>query len=576
MTDYCRKKFHHLLLDQKIIEQEDLEKALTEQKISGKPVEKLLIELGLVSEENIYKALSDYLNISYLPAGEYPETPLLDIEFPPKFMKQAKFFPLEIKDNTLLITMANPLDFSTIDEITLFANRKIRAFISKESDIVAAIEKHYGGGASTMEQIIGDMGGDEMQLLMSGEDEDIDQLRDMASEAPIIKLVNLIITRGIEDEASDIHIEPFEDKVLVRIRIDGVLHDIESPPKRIQAAITSRVKIMANLNIAERRLPQDGRVRLRVAGKKVDLRVSTVPTLYGESVVMRILDRSNILLSLEDLGFPGEKLNQFEAFIRKPHGIILVTGPTGSGKTTTLYAALEKINSPDKKIITVEDPVEYQLSGVNQIQVAPKIGLTFASGLRSIVRQDPDIMMIGEIRDLETAEIAIQSALTGHMVFSTLHTNDSSGAIARLLDMGVEGYLLSSCLEGILAQRLVRTICKHCKKAIIPDTKVLAQMNINEKERFLVYRGTGCKECKNTGYKGRTGIYELLFVNEELRRLIIEKTSANIIRQKAIQSGLTTLREDGWGKVKKGITTIEEVLRVTQEDEGAILDAISM
>lgn len=576
MIGYNRKKFYTLLLDRKLINQEDLDKAIEEQKNSCDSLEKVLVDLGLLSEENACKVLSDYLNLPFLPASEYPETPLLGIDFPPKFLKQNKFFPLEIKDNTLSIAMVNPLDFSTIDEIVLFTNRKVKVYISKITDVLAAIDKYYGGGSSTMDQIIGGMGEDEMQLVASSEDEDIDQLRDMASEAPIIKLVNLVITRAIEDEASDIHIEPFEDKVLIRLRVDGVLHDIESPPKRIQAAITSRVKIMANLNIAERRLPQDGRVRLRVAGKKIDLRVSTVPTLYGESVVMRVLDRSSILLDLQELGFPEDKLHQFEGMIQKTHGIVLVTGPTGSGKTTTLYSALDKINSPDKKIITVEDPVEYQLSGVNQIQVASKIGLTFASGLRSIVRQDPDIMMIGEVRDFETAEIAIQSALTGHLVFSTLHTNDAPGAITRLLDMGVEGYLVASCLEGVLAQRLIRTICKNCKQPVIPEKKAMDRMNMTQKDRFLVYRGKGCKECKNTGYKGRTGIYELMVINEQIRSLIIEKTGSNVIRQKAIQGGLKTLREDGWEKVKKGITTIEEVLRVTEEDEASVLDAIGM
>jgi len=576
MIGHNNKRIYELLLSQKLIDQDDLNRAIEEQKVSGQPLEKILVELGLVSEENIYKALSVYLRLPFFPASAFPETPLLGIDFSPQFMKQYKFLPLEMKANTLSIATGAPLDFSTIDEIALFANCKIKLYISKESDIVAAIEKHYGGGTTTMERIIGDMNEDEMQLVSSGEDEDINQLRDMASEAPIIKLVNLIITRGIDDGASDIHIEPFEDKVMVRLRVDGILHDIESPPKRLQAAITSRVKIMANLNIAERRLPQDGRVRLRVAGKKVDLRVSTVPTLYGESVVMRILDRSSILLTLEELGFPGDKLSLFESLIRKSHGIVLVTGPTGSGKTTTLYAALDKINSPDKKIITVEDPVEYQLSGINQIQVNGKIGLTFASGLRSIVRQDPDIMMIGEIRDQETAEIAIQSALTGHLVFSTLHTNDSCGAVTRLLDMGVEGYLLASCLEGVLAQRLIRTICKRCRQPVIPDKKALAQMNLPYKENALVYRGKGCEECKGTGYKGRGGLYELLVINEGIRRLIIEKTGANVIRQKAIQGGLKTLRDDGWEKVKKGVTTIEEVLRVTQEDESEVLDAIGI
>jgi type II secretory ATPase GspE/PulE/Tfp pilus assembly ATPase PilB-like protein len=324
---------------------------------------------------------------------------------------------------------------------------------------------------------------------------------------------------------------------------------------------------MAEMNIAERRLPQDGRVRLRILGKKVDLRVSTIPTIYGESVVMRILDRSSIMLSLDELGFPSKSKKSFETLIRKPHGIILVTGPTGSGKTTTLYGALDKINSPDKKIITVEDPIEYQLSGVNQIQVKPKIGLTFASGLRSIVRQDPDIMMVGEIRDLETAEIAIQSALTGHLVFSTLHTNDAPGAITRLLDMGVEHYLAASCLEGVLAQRLVRVICKKCSAKKKPDKQTLKLMELKTAGKLKISMGQGCKDCNFTGYRGRLGIFELLLVNDEIRHLILKKTSANVIRKKAIAMGMATLREDGWQKVKDGITSVEEVLRVTQEED---------
>ncbi len=565
--DIAGNRLGELLIKKGLLNEEDLDRAIGQQSATSERLGKILVDMGFISEDNLYKTLSEQTDIPYLPQSGYPETPILDINFSLKFMREYKFFPLEIKDGTLVIAICNPLDMDTIDELRLFTNLKIRMYLSKESDVMSAIEHHYGGGATTMEKIIEDMAEEELQLLASGEEEDIDHLRDMASEAPIIKLVNLFISRAIEEVASDIHIEPFEEKLLVRLRVDGILHDIESPPKRIQAAITSRVKIMANLNIAERRLPQDGRVRLRVAGKKIDLRVSTVPTLYGESVVMRVLDRGSIFLTLEELGFPHERLVGFEHLIHKPHGIILVTGPTGSGKTTTLYAGLEKINSPDKKIITVEDPVEYQLSGVNQIQVNPKIGLTFASGMRSIVRQDPDIMMVGEIRDRETAEIAIQSALTGHLVFSTLHTNDAPSAITRLLDMGVEGYLVSSCLEGVLAQRLVRIICKNCKQPVIPDKKAIEDMGVQAKDIRIIYSGRGCDICKNTGYHGRTGIFELLTITDPIRHMIIEKTGANVIRQKAIQLGLKTLRDNGWDKVKQGITTIEEVLRVTREEE---------
>jgi general secretion pathway protein E len=390
----------------------------------------------------------------------------------------------------------------------------------------------------------------------------------MASEGPVIRLVNLIITRAIELRASDIHFEPFEDQFRVRYRIDGVLHDVESPPKRLQAAIASRVKIMAKLNIAERRLPQDGRIMLRVKGKEIDFRVSSIPTIHGESIVLRILDKSSIVLDIGTLGFPEDTLGGFTDLIQRPHGIILVTGPTGSGKTTTLYCALEKINSPEKKIITVEDPVEYQLSGINQIQVKAAIGLTFANSLRSIVRQDPDVILIGEIRDAETAEIAIHSALTGHLVLTTLHTNDAPSAITRLIDMGTEDYLLSSTVIGILAQRLVRVACPFCREPYSPSPAVLKEMKLNSSDLagLKVSEVKGCEKCSNTGYWGRTGIYEFLKVTDDIQKLILGKKDSNIIKEAARKNGLRTLREDGWLKVKQGITTISEVLRVTQEE----------
>ncbi len=556
-----------LLLSQQKISAEDLEKALSIQQAGGERLGRLLVNLGFISEEELLKTTARQLNLEYLPLVRFPTSPPLTIGIPTKFMEQYKFFPLSLSDGVLAIAMADPLDTVTIDALRLRTNCRLRVYISKEGDIAEAIERYFGSGSSTMERIVGDIPEGELQYLHADGDEDEDHLRDMAQEAPVIRLVSLIISKAVESKASDIHIEAFEGQLKVRYRIDGILYDTESPPKRLQPAIISRIKIMAEMNIAERRLPQDGRVRLRVLGKKVDLRVSTIPTIYGESVVMRILDRSNIMLDLDDLGFPPTSKKQFESLIRKPHGIILVTGPTGSGKTTTLYGALDKINSPDKKIITVEDPIEYQLSGVNQIQVKPKIGLTFASGLRSIVRQDPDIMMVGEIRDLETAEIAIQSALTGHLVFSTLHTNDASGAITRLLDMGVEHYLAASCLEGILAQRLVRVVCKKCRQEAEPDRQTLRLMGLKDAKGFKIASGKGCKNCNFTGYRGRLGIFELLIINDELRQLILKKTSSNVIRQQAIALGMTTLREDGWKKVKEGITSVEEVLRVTQEED---------
>ncbi len=378
-----------------------------------------------------------------------------------------------------------------------------------------------------------------------------------------------MIARALEQRASDIHIEPFEKELRIRYRIDGILHDIEAPPRKLQAALISRVKLMAKLNIAERRLPQDGRIKLRMLGREIDLRVSSLPTLYGESVVLRILDRSSISVTLDSLGFPFDTLESFDELINRPYGMILVTGPTGSGKTTTLYGALDKINSPDKKIITIEDPVEYQLRGVNQIHVKPQIGLTFASGLRSIVRQDPDVIMVGEIRDYETAEIAVQAALTGHLVFSTLHTNDAAGAVSRLLEMGVEDYLLASSLLGVMAQRLVRNLCRHCRRPVemaVPSRTNGASVSGNGDVPTAVYEATGCDECASTGYRGRNGIFELLMVNEGVRQLVLKRSSADIIKNCAVQQGMRTLREDGWRKVREGATSVSEVLRVTQDE----------
>jgi general secretion pathway protein E len=459
------------------------------------------------------------------------------------------------------------LDFYTIDAIRLATNCEIRPLAGEEPEIMFTIEQFYGAGATPMEKIIEDM---ESIPEYHGEDEEnVDHLRDMASEGPVIRLVNLIITRAIELRASDIHFEPFEEQFRVRYRVDGVLHDVESPPKRLQAAIVSRVKIMAKLNIAERRLPQDGRIMLRVKGKEIDFRVSSIPTIYGESIVLRILDKSSIVLDIEKLGFPPDTMQGFAELIQKPHGIILVTGPTGSGKTTTLYCVLQKINSPDKKIITVEDPVEYQLRGINQIQVKASIGLTFANSLRSIVRQDPDVILIGEIRDAETAEIAIHSALTGHLVLSTLHTNDAPSAITRLIDMGMEDYLLSSTIIGILAQRLVRVACPDCREPYSPNPMILKEMKLDGEDlsHSNIIDVKGCESCSHTGYWGRMGIFEFLKMTDDVQKLILGKKDANIIKEAARKEGMRTLREDGWLKVKQGMTTVSEVLRVTQEEE---------
>jgi len=480
-------------------------------------------------------------------------------------MKQSRFLPVQREEGELTVILHDPLDFYTLDAIRMATGLRVKPLIGAETEIVEALEQLYGAG-TTMEKIIEDI--DNIPEYQLEDEEDVDHLRDMASEAPVIRLVNLIISKAIDIKASDIHFEPYETQFRIRYRVDGVLHDVEAPPKRLQSAIISRVKIMAKMNIAERRLPQDGRIMVRVKGKEIDFRVSTVPTIHGESVVLRILDKTSIVLDIERLGFPADILADFDQAIQKPHGIILVTGPTGSGKTTTLYCALEKINSPDKKIVTVEDPVEYQLKGVNQIQVKPGIGLSFANSLRSIVRQDPDVILIGEIRDAETADIAIHAALTGHLVFSTLHTNDAASAITRLIDMGIEDYLLSSTVIGILAQRLVRVTCPHCRAPSVPQDSFLKQMGVPREalSGMNIVEAKGCMECNFTGYRGRMGIFEYLKVTDEIKGLVLERKDSQIIKDQARKRGMRTLREDGWLRVKEGTTTIQELLRVTQEE----------
>jgi general secretion pathway protein E len=479
----------------------------------------------------------------HLAADQFPTEPVALDNLSVKFMQESGFMPLELDNGTLSIVMANPDDFSVIDALKYAYDLDVQVFKGNESDILDAFEI-----------------GDDIEP-------DVNYLKDLASEAPIIRLVNRLILKAIESRASDIHFEPFENAFKVRFRIDGVLQNIESPPNRLQAAIISRIKIMANLDIAERRLPQDGRIKLKITNREIDFRVSTIPTLFGESVVMRVLDREMLILDLEKIGFPHQMLEAFVNMIHQPYGMILVTGPTGSGKTSTLYTTLAKINSPEKKIITLEDPVEYYLSGINQIQVKPKIGMTFANGLRSIVRQDPDIILVGEIRDKETAEIAVQSALTGHLIFSTLHTNDSVGAISRLLDMGVEGFLLSSTLLGILAQRLVRVICPHCKTPIEPDPKLLNSIGATSEEisNLTLYAGKGCEACRHSGFLGRTAIFEYLPVDAMIRKEINRGSDSETLKQRAAELGMKSLRQNGWEQVKQGITTIPEILRVTLE-----------
>jgi len=563
MEEFPHRTLEQLLIEQGRITQDDLRKVKRLQQERGERLERLLLDLGFISEEDLLPLLSAYLGVETIHRRDFPTAPLPLGSLNLKFLKHAKVLPLAQTNGTLTVAMSDPADYYTIQGLELATGLQVEPRLARERDVLEALETIYGGG-NAAGGASAETADTELEVF-SDDEEDVNHLRDLASEAPVIRFVNLLISRAVEQRASDIHIEPFENELKVRYRIDGVLHDVEAPARRLQAAIVSRVKIMSKLNIAERRLPQDGRIKLRLMGREIDLRVSTLPTLYGESVVLRILDRSSIVVTLGSLGFPEDTLAQFDRLITKPYGMILVTGPTGSGKTTTLYGALDKINSPDKKLITIEDPVEYQLFGVNQIHVKPQIGLTFANGLRSIVRQDPDVIMVGEIRDAETAEIAIQAALTGHLVFSTLHTNDAAGAVSRLLEMGVEDYLLASSLLGVLAQRLVRKVCEKCRRSAEITPTVQRELG-GDGTPVQVYEGTGCEDCAQTGYRGRSGIFELLLVNDVIRPLILKRSSADMIKDAGVQQGMRTLREDGWQKVRTGVTTVAEVVRVTQEE----------
>ena len=555
--------FGELLVKEALITPEILEVALERVRTSNEPLGDALVAMGLVARNDVPRVMALQQGLPYLSRDELPTTLPVIKNLSVKYLREYGVCPLRVDGNVLTVATSDPSNPMIVDDLRQATGFTIRLVVTPLEAIRDALDRAYEGANTPLQRLVEGMedgpgGGDG--------DEDVNHLRDMAFEAPVVRLVNLLVENAISSRASDIHIEPFEDTLRIRYRVDGVLFDQEAPPRRLQAAVTSRIKIMSEMNIAERRLPQDGRIRVTLNGRRVDIRVSTVPTVHGESIVMRLLDRSSVFLPLENLGFSPNIRGRFEGLIKRPHGILLVTGPTGSGKTTTLYAALDKINSPDRKIITVEDPVEYQLKGVNQIPVRSKIGLTFATGLRHIVRQDPDVILVGEIRDLETAEIAIQAALTGHLVFSTLHTNDAPGAITRLEDMGVEPYLVSSVLEGVLAQRLVRRICDHCRVPDTPTPAELETLGVETNGTFPLYRGKGCDECRGTGYRGRFGIYELFPVTEQVRSLILRRASTPEIRRHAVEGGMLTLREDGWMKAREGLTTVEEILRVTQED----------
>ncbi|MBU4367038.1 MAG: Flp pilus assembly complex ATPase component TadA [Verrucomicrobia bacterium] len=542
-------------------------KALLEQKIEGNTsITRRVVEAGYVPEEAFLTAVGKAMGYPFVCLNEVKIESAVLTRLPAKVVFQYNVIPLQIENSVLRVATNDPFNSNLADALRLVSGLRIRLSLSLTADIAKAINKFYGVGADTMERLIED---NRIEVPREEIMAKVD-LSDLDQEASIVKFVNQVVWEAYKDRATDIHFEPMEDELRIRYRVDGVLHQTSMPPqlKRFQAAIVSRIKVMANMDSAEKRLPQDGRIGLSIHGEDLDIRVSTIPTVYGESVSLRLLTRKSGLLGLESIGMNPKDEAIIRKLIYKPNGILLVTGPTGSGKSTTLYACLHTINSIEQRIITVEEPIEYEMKGINQIQVRSEIGLTFAMGLRHILRQDPDVIMVGEIRDFETAEIAIRASLTGHLVFSTLHTNDSAGAITRLIDMGVEPFLVASSVEAIVAQRLLRILCDQCKRPLKPDNPVLKSIaSVKELIGCTVYEAVGCEKCRQTGYLGRLGIFENLLVTDAIRPLIVSRESANMIKQKGLQQGMQTLRDDGWVKVRNGTTTIEEVLRVTEEEE---------
>ncbi|MFH1904772.1 MAG: type II secretion system ATPase GspE [bacterium] len=566
-----KKPIGQLLLEKGLITSEQLEHALNEQQKSGGLLGRILVDLGFVTEADILSTLGAQTG---MPAANLPK-----IDIPPEVLgkvsapiaKVYKIIPVKMEENILYIAMSDPLNINVLDDLRFMLECEVRGMVSNEKDIEEAIFKYYGEKTETVQDVLKEMETGAMEIKGSIEDEDEDvhdvaTLQELAHQVPVVKLLNLVLIQAIKDKASDLHFEPFEDQFKIRYRVDGMLYEMIPPPRHLALAVTSRIKVMAGMDIAERRLPQDGRIQLNMGGREVDLRISTLPTTYGESVVIRILDRGAVMLSLEQVGLLEEDLRILRDLIKKPNGIILVTGPTGCGKTTTLYSALGEINSPEDKIITTEDPVEYDLAGIIQVQIRSHIGLTFSKCLRSILRQDPDKILVGEIRDLETAEMSIQASLTGHLVLSTLHTNDAASTIVRLIDMDIEPFLITSTLEAIIAQRLVRKICSSCKEEYSPDAREFSLIGLKsgDAEGKKFYRGKGCEICNGIGYKGRIGIFEILVVNDEIRTLIVDKATAGELRKKSHEKGMSMLREDGLRKIYMGITTIEEVARETQ------------
>ncbi|HLB94645.1 MAG TPA: ATPase, T2SS/T4P/T4SS family [Nitrospiria bacterium] len=588
-----RKKLGEMLIAEGLISREQLERALAEQRQHGGRIGTILRSLGFVTEDDIIKVLGKQMGIQPVMLSNIIIDPDVVKIIPETLARRYQIIPLFKKDKAVTLAMVDPLNVFAVDDIRRLTGMEIEPVVSSETEIMKAIDRFYSM-TGTMEEAVrtfderrvkqdrrtglerrrGEMLVEDQFFIdaqgaeLAFGDEGI-SLETVAEDAPVVKLVNTMIAQAVREGASDIHIEPDAEVLRIRYRVDGMLREVMTPPKHLQPGVVSRIKIMASLDISEKRMPQDGRIQMKVGEKEFDIRISTLPTMYGEKAVMRLLDKSSVLMGMEELGFSPGTLQKFRKIISRPYGLVLVTGPTGSGKTTTLYAALNTLNSIEKNIVTIEDPVEYQLTVVNQVQVNPKAGVTFVSGLRSILRQDPDILMVGEIRDVETATIAIQSALTGHLVFSTLHTNDSVGAVARLVDMGVEPFLIASSLIVVVAQRLVRKVCSKCKEPYIPTAELLENLGMGGRKDVIFMRGVGCQDCRQTGYAGRTGIYELMTVDEAMRNLIVNKASSQEMRNCAVKTGFIRLREEGLSVAVKGMTTPEEILRVTQEIESA-------
>ena len=562
------RKFGDALIAQRLITQDQLQELLNDQRRTGQRLGKLAAERKLITDVDLLTILAQHLNVPSIDLGTFePDAQLFGL-LPEAFMLKSQVMPLFLIGSELSVAMTNPQNVEVIDEIKRLTGYDVSPMLCAENELQLAFNKHFKGASVALESQIQDALNDYQldieTVTEAGEDRTDEELEEAARDTPIIRLSNLIISAAIQEGASDIHVEPDEKKLLVRFRIDGLMKESFVLDKKLQSALISRFKIMSGLDIAEKRLPQDGRFQTRIGHRPIDFRISSFPTIHGENLVMRILDKSSVALSLDKLGFDKNTLLFFNELIRRPHGIILVTGPTGSGKTTTLYSGLHAINSVDKNIITVEDPIEYRLDLVRQCQIHAKIGLTFAAGLRSILRQDPDVIMVGEIRDKETAHISIESALTGHLVFSTLHTNDAPGAINRLIDMGIEPFLVASSMAGVLAQRLVRKLCPKCREAYTPDAAQCKTLGLSGQQTF--YRAKGCPDCGNRGYKGRMAVYELMMINDEIRKLTIERASAARVKEAALENGMRTLRRDGIQKAHQGLTTLEEVWRVTSED----------